>query len=176
MRPASPASRPRAPVHSRPPRATAAEHGGELGRSRWKRTQSRAPAAQTLARSWGEASSDISDPTPAISFYYPSLHPNHHPYAAPHEKPRTLLHPSPFRLQPNSHFHPAFILAELVHIFNSLQRRVTNTTWRNESRFSSLNCLILHPFLSPWVPSTDSLNGCLAFSVTVNNSGLCSVL
>lgn len=68
VRPGFPAPRPRAPVPVRPPGGIDPEHGGGLGRRGWKRTHCAAPAAQTRARSWGEASLGISDPAPAIRF------------------------------------------------------------------------------------------------------------
>lgn len=152
-RPVSPAPRPRTSVHSRPPQGTAAEHGGGPGRPGWKRTHSPSPEAQTSRAGrrggggGGEAASDSSDTAPAISFYYPSLQPN--TQAGRGETPLCpRVPPAPLTPQCPAKFpfSPCVHLAGPVPMFNSLQRGVTDVTWRNESRISSLNCLVLHPF------------------------------
>lgn len=106
VRPLSPAPRPRTPS----PLPPAPGHG----RRTWRRA--RAPQMATdpepgscgsdpRARSWGEASSDIAAPAPAISFYYPSPFQTCTPRSALTRAPSPLLvPPAPLTLQSLAEF------------------------------------------------------------------------
>lgn len=105
------------------------------------------------------------------------------PRRKPLRRPRPSCAPRPSPLGPGAHpgFHLAFILdGPLLPTFNPRHSPVPRRTRRKDPRFPSLNCLPFHPFnpfrssLSFQVPIT--LTGSLAIWVTVNNTGLCSVL
>lgn len=102
-------------------------------------------------RPWGEAASDRSDPAPAIRFLLsvgpaklpPPGGPWRNPLCPPiPPAPLTPQSPDEFSFSPCAHS------AGPVPTLNSRQRGVKDVTRRNESCFSSLNCLVLTPLRS----------------------------